>query len=345
MYSVIIPVYNARDGLGRCVRSWLSQTDGDLELLLVDDGSTDGSGELCEEWAQKDARVRVLRQENAGVSAARNAGIEAARGERMFFTDSDDYVAPDYLEKMGRCMEESGADLVLCGFHHLYEGADIQKLPGRSGVFSMEDGEEDFLRLYEQSFLNMPWNKLYKRELAGRFDPSLSLGEDLLFNLDCLKRCRKIAVLAEPLCYYIQEEKKTTLSSRKRQDRLLLARRICQETERFYDRHWGGGSREAHGRIFTRYMNEVLDECEKLPSDRTLSWREKVRIIRSYGEDEWVRTRGHEARYPYADYRILWFFLKRQRAGAVYVLCVLRRGLAVLVHGIRRRRRAAVWNL
>lgn len=137
MYSVIIPVYEARDSLDRCVKSWLAQTEGDLELLLVDDGSTDGSRELCEKWAKKDARVRVLHQKNAGVSAARNAGIDAARGEHMFFTDSDDYVAPDYLEKMEQCMKASGAELVLCGFHHLYEGADIQKLPKRPGVFSM----------------------------------------------------------------------------------------------------------------------------------------------------------------------------------------------------------------
>ena len=85
MYSVIIPVYEARDSLDRCVKSWLAQTEGDLELLLVDDGSTDGSRELCEKWAKKDARVRVLHQKNAGVSAARNAGIDAARGKHMFF--------------------------------------------------------------------------------------------------------------------------------------------------------------------------------------------------------------------------------------------------------------------
>ena len=344
MYSVIIPVYEARDSLDRCVKSWLAQTEGDLELLLVDDGSTDGSRELCEKWAKKDARVRVLHQKNAGVSAARNAGIDAARGEHMFFTDSDDYVAPDYLEKMEQCMKASGAELVLCGFHHLYEGADIQKLPKRPGVFSIKEGEEDFLCLYEQSFLNMPWNKLYIRELAGRFDPSISLGEDLLFNLDYLERCRNVAVLAEPLCYYIQEEKKISLSSKKRLDRLGLARKICRETEDFYDRHWESGSRAGHGRIFTRYMNEVLDECEKLPSDKSLTRKEKLQIIRAYGEDEWVRTRGEEAGYPYLDYRILWFFLKRQRAGSVYGLCVLRRGLAAFVHWIRRKGRMTVWN-
>ena len=339
MYSVVIPVYEAKDSLMRCVESWLGQTEEDLELILVDDGSTDGSGSLCDACAGKDERVRVIHQKNAGVSAARNAGIERAKGEYLLFTDSDDYVARDYLEQMGKALVRSGADLVLCGFHHLYEGADIVKLPGESRVFRLLEGEEDFLTLYEQSFLNMPWNKLYKRERAGRFDTSLSLGEDLLFNLDYLGRCEKVAVLAEPLCYYIQEEQKASLSSQKRLNRLALAKRICQETENFYDRCWEG-QKSGHSRIFTRYMNEVMDECGKLPAEPDLSVKEKIRVIRSYGEDPWVQRRGGEAVFWYPDYRILWFFLKRRRAGMVYGLCVLRRVLVALVHWFRRKKGA-----
>ena len=90
MYSVVIPVYEAKESLSRCVESWLGQTKKDLELLLVDDGSTDGSGALCDSYADKDGRVRVIHQKNAGVSAARNAGIESAKGEYLLFTDSDD---------------------------------------------------------------------------------------------------------------------------------------------------------------------------------------------------------------------------------------------------------------
>ena len=111
MYSVVIPVYNAQSTLGRCVDSWLAQTRTDLEVILVDDGSTDQSGRLCEEYAQRDKRIRVIHQANAGVSAARNAGIETAEGEFLLFTDSDDYVDADCLEKMSRFQQEDGADL------------------------------------------------------------------------------------------------------------------------------------------------------------------------------------------------------------------------------------------
>lgn len=336
MYSVVIPVYEAAESLTRCVRSWLAQTEPDLEVILVDDGSKDGSGELCDRLEKEDGRIRVIHQENAGVSAARNAGIQAAKGEFLMFTDSDDYVGPDCLEKMTALQKEQDSDLVVCGFHHLYDGADILKLPGETRTFDIKQSAGDFLDLYEKSYLNMPWNKLFRREWLGRFDTSISLGEDLLFNLDYLRKCRRVSVLAEPLCYYIQEEKKLTLSSQKRQNRMELARQICQETEAFYEQTWG--SPHEGGRIFARYMNEVLDECEKLPMDKSLSYKEKLQVIHTYAQDAWVRERGDEAVLAYPDYRILWCFLKRDMPRTVYALCVLRRFLVVIVHKIRRKR-------
>lgn len=335
MYSVVIPVYQAKTYLARCVDSWLGQTEHNLELILVDDGSTDGSGELCDELSGKDQRIRVIHQKNAGVSAARNAGIHEACGEFLLFTDSDDYVAPDYLERMSRCQMETDSDLVLCGFHHLYDGADIWKVPGKTCSYRMEEFSEVFLDLYEKSYLNMPWNKLFRRELVGSFDSSLSLGEDLLFNLEYLRRCRRVSVLAEPLCYYIQEESRVTLSSRKRKNRMELAAYICEETERFYQEVWG--SPHTGGRIFTRYMNEVLDECEKLPADNSLSIAERLQVIRSYAEDELVKRRGSEAVLSYLDYRILWQFLKRKMVFTVYVLCVMRRMVVKIVHKMRKK--------
>lgn len=338
MYSVVVPVYQAKRDLERCAASWLAQTERELELVLVDDGSTDGSAELCEELAAQDPRVRVIHQANSGVSAARNAGIRAAQGEFLLFTDSDDYVAADYLEKMAKLQRETDSDLVLCGFHHLYEGADILKLPEETGSIAMPDFAEHFLRLYETGYLNMPWNKMFRREWAGEFDTSISLGEDLLFNLDYLRKCSRVAVLSEPLCYYIQEEQKVTLSSQKRQNRMELAKRVCRETERFYEELWeAAATADGHGRIFTRYMNEILDECEKLPSDRSRTWKEKLSAIRAYAEDEWVENRGDEAVLLYPDYRILWFFLKRKRIRLVYALCVLRRAVVVVVHKMRRK--------
>lgn len=336
LYSVVIPVYQAKDSLERCVASWLAQTYKEIEIILVDDGSTDGSAKICEKFNKQDSRVCVIHQKNAGVSAARNAGIEAARGEFLLFTDSDDYVASDYLEKMRNLQIETQSDLVLCGFHHLYDGADILKVPEKTAVFAMEAFAEEFLNLYEKSYLNMPWNKLFRREKLPRFDTSLSLGEDLLFNLEYLKSCKKVAILAEPLCYYIQEEDRNTLSSQKRSNRLELARKICEKTEKFYQNTW---EKQPDARIFTRYMNEIFDECEKLPLNRALPYKEKIRTIRNYAKDDWVKERGEEAKLLFLDYRILWFFLKRDMPHMLYLLTILRRMAVVVVHQIRRKGR------
>lgn len=339
MFSIVIPVYNAKASLERCVDSWLCQTRKDLEIILVDDGSSDGSKELCDRLAKNHSGtcVRVIHQANSGVSAARNAGIRAAEGEFLLFTDSDDYVEPDYLEKMAVLQESSDADLVLCGYHHLYDGADIVKVPGETHVSAMAEFQQEFLELYKKSDLNMPWNKLYRKALAGVFDTSLSLGEDLLFNLEYLSKCRRVAVLGEPLCWYVQDMGKTTLSSEKRQDRMELAERICRETENFYEKTWGTPCKD--GSIFLRYMNEVMDECEKLPDDRTLAYREKLEILHGYAKDSLVKNRGSEVRFTYPDYRILWIFLKRDMVRTVYGLCVVRSLLVKGLHEIRRSRR------
>lgn len=99
-----------------------------------------------------------------------------------------------------------------------------------------------------------------------------------------------------------------------------------------------GSAGNAHARIFTRYMNEVMDECEKLPADKSLPLREKLDVLRSYAEDGWVQRRGGEALFPYLDYKILWFFLKRGMCRTVYALCVMRRAVVGIVHGIRRKK-------
>ena len=339
MFSIVIPVYNAKTSLERCVDSWLCQTRKDLEIILVDDGSSDGSKELCDELAKNHSGtcLRVIHQANSGVSAARNAGIRAAEGEFLLFTDSDDYVESDYLEKMAALQENSDADLVLCGYHHLYDGADIVKVPGETHVSTMAEFQQEFLELYKKSDLNMPWNKLYRKALVGVFDTSLSLGEDLLFNLEYLSKCRRVAVLGEPLCWYVQDMGKTTLSSEKRQNRMELAERICRETENFYEKTWGNPCKD--GSIFLRYMNEVMDECEKLPDDRTLAYREKLEILHGYAKEPLVKNRGSEVQFTYPDYRILWIFLKRDMVRTVYGLCVVRSLLVKGLHEIRRSRR------
>ncbi|HDT8053597.1 TPA: glycosyltransferase, partial [Enterococcus faecalis] len=122
--SIIVPVYNVEKYLEKCVRSILAQTFTDFELILVDDGSPDSSGAMCDQFAEQDQRVKVIHKENGGLSDARNAGIEIATGEYLGFVDSDDYIADDMYELLYTNIVKEDADLSICGIYDVYEGKE-----------------------------------------------------------------------------------------------------------------------------------------------------------------------------------------------------------------------------
>lgn len=163
MISIIVPVYKSENTLGGCIESLLAQSYRNIEVLCVVDGSPDVCGDICDDYAAKDMRVRVIKRENGGVSSARNRGIEEAAGEYLMFVDSDDTVEPDYCEKMLDAMESTGVRLVVCGFHHWYVGRDVVKKTDVRHIYETAQYAEEFLKLYQDGYLNMPWNKLFCR--------------------------------------------------------------------------------------------------------------------------------------------------------------------------------------
>lgn len=200
--SVIVPVYKAEAYLHRCVDSLLSQTFQNFEILLVDDGSPDKSGEICDEYARKDTRVRVFHKQNGGVSSARNMGLDNARGEWITFVDSDDYVSKSYLDDFG--LGKCNADLYMQGYRQFQEEkiirqsnfsvTKVQILPF-SGCF--EEGERLII-------INYPWGKLFSHRVIKKnrltFDLNISYGEDHLFVLSYMNDIQNIAV--SPTCSY-----------------------------------------------------------------------------------------------------------------------------------------------
>ena len=161
--SVIIPVYNVAAYLPECLDSVLSQDHRDLEVILIDDGSNDGSGAVCDAYAEKDHRVRVIHQKNAGAAAAKNAGLRAASGEYLSFVDSDDYLEPGAYSHMVSALTESGADAVHCNFRVVYRSRseDCMVNRGRTTVTS----REYLVRFTKDWSCPLLWNKLYKRSL------------------------------------------------------------------------------------------------------------------------------------------------------------------------------------
>lgn len=196
--SVIVPVYKVEDYLERCVESILAQTFTDFELILVDDGSPDSCPAMCDAWAEKDSRIKVIHKENGGLSDARNVGFEASHGEWISFIDSDDYVHPAMLQALYDAVQEYGVKVSVCGFKRT-EGEQLEENPDLSAkLWSAED-------LYLQRHVNatVAWGKLYHRSVVLPY-PVGKLHEDEFVTYRILFACEKIAVVAAELYgYYI----------------------------------------------------------------------------------------------------------------------------------------------
>ncbi|MBQ4529140.1 MAG: glycosyltransferase family 2 protein [Lachnospiraceae bacterium] len=334
MISVIVPVYNCEEKLNRCVESILNQSYNKLEVILVNDGSTDGSLEICNQYGKTDSRIKVVDKENAGVSAARNTGIEHAQGEYIQFVDSDDYIEKDMCKILVKAMEESAADMVLSGFCHRYLNEDIIKVPEQeiNGTLNRTEFATSFLGFYQKGFLNMPWNKLYKRELVKeKFPENLSLGEDLLFNLKYLEKVEKIAIVKEPLYYYIQERGNTNLSAKKRENKLEIAEYISRETEKFYhdNLHQQGGEEI----IYSRMVSEVLCDIAESVYEEDITKSKFANMVERYYSNRYLKEINENISCLPADLKILNVFFKKKRIRSLWWLCYMRKMIIGVVKG------------
>lgn len=205
--SVIVPVYNVEQYLCRCIDSILAQTFTDFELLLIDDGSKDRSGEICDEYAGKDERVRVFHKENGGVSSARNLGLDNAKGEWISFVDADDWVSGDYLKDLQNTYKNE-IDLVECGYYNVSKCGEREVLP----VFKDTDAKLYLKKLFSYApfYEGYLWVKLFKRNIIDkqnlRFDVKLHYNEDRVFIAKYLIECRNIKILSKCLYYYNNQQ-------------------------------------------------------------------------------------------------------------------------------------------
>ena len=199
--SIIVPVYKVEKYLKKCVDSILAQTFSDFELILVDDGSPDNSGRICDDYAKKDARVRVVHKQNGGLSSARNAGIEVAKGKYLGFVDSDDYIAEDMYELLYKAITKEEADLSICGIYDVYEGKDPIIKPT---IKKTVTAEEALLLILQGNIISVhAVNKLYKRELFSTIRyPEGKYHEDSFIIVDLLNQCHKVAIDSEQKYYY-----------------------------------------------------------------------------------------------------------------------------------------------
>ena len=221
--SIIVPVYNTEKYLRPCLDSILSQTYKDFEAILVDDGSKDQSGAICDEYSQRDPRFVVVHKQNEGVAKARITGFEHSQGEMITFIDSDDYVSPEYLEKLSKPILEDDADMAVCWHYDVNASTNaIRSIKTTSGFF---EGEEIKRFISERYFLDRSlgrrkfgipvslWGKMIKREyvMKGLTDAiGLWFGEDQIALFSTLYRINKLAIIPDALYYYVRYDGQTT---------------------------------------------------------------------------------------------------------------------------------------
>lgn len=201
--SVIVPVYNVKPWLQRCVNSILKQSFYNFELILVDDGSTDGSAQLCDELQLSDSRIIVIHRENGGLSAARNSGLNIMRGTHVAFIDSDDAVHPDYLSSLVSLIYKESSAIACIGFEKVYDGDRLPENPVQGKIISMKPVEAVKKALYQQVVDNSAWGKLYPSELWNNLRYREGIGyEDIDSFYILFLKASRIIVSTRKLYFY-----------------------------------------------------------------------------------------------------------------------------------------------
>lgn len=308
MISIVVPVYNVSKYLDKCLQSIACQTYKDWECILVDDGSKDDSGAICDRWAQKDSRFMVIHQPNQGVSVARNNGIKEADGEYLCFIDSDDWVDSKYIQNLYDHIGE--AEIAVSGLTQEYDDhSGIKTVPSVTKLFPLEPCSIlDFVELNRNFLLYAPHEKLYRRDIITKYDihfpVGCAYGEDLQFNYDYLEHVRKIAQVAE--CdYHYRIIGSGSLSSKFRPNQFKQDYEQWQLLKDFYARHDMLLS-PAKELLYTRLWGTVYDGLflyPKLKNER-IAYLQKILSIPEI----------HELRdYPFECAKwIRWAILKQQ---------------------------------
>lgn len=258
LISVVMPVYNAEKTLETSAGSILSQSYGRIDLILVNDGSKDGSLEICRSLAERDSRVQVLTQENAGPAAARNTALSAVKGEFVMFADSDDFFSPDAFQTMISAIQ--GADIAIAHYYF-----DLGKVSSPRGLLdgSRTLNEDEFLMELMQRpgsfYFSALWNKMYRADLIRdqqlQFDPFLDWGEDFAFNMQYYYGVKRAALVETPIYHYVKSPGSTSIRT------LLNVPHSCRIKAKLYryfrDLYIEKGLYDTHKRTIDKYIYNV----------------------------------------------------------------------------------------
>lgn len=229
--SIIVPVYNVEKYLEKCLKSLISQSYKNIEIILIDDGSKDNSGRICDEYKRKDSRIKVIHKENAGVSEARNSGIQKATGKYLCFVDADDFVMDNYVEYMHQLIVKDSSDIAICTkmFSNFNEKQTSEE------VIENLDGENAIIRILNYRMPIGVYSRIFKKDLIEdnriRFLKDIYMGEGFNFNVACFQKAKKVIVSNYKVYYYRRNNatSATTKFSIKKCENSLYAMKVMRD--------------------------------------------------------------------------------------------------------------------
>ena len=286
--SIIMPVYNVEKFLEKTFQSVIDQTFKDFELLVVDDGATDSSGKICDEYAQKDNRIQVFHKKNGGAPEARNVAIEKAKGKYIYCMDSDDWIEKEYIEKMYNLAEENNADIVITGFlmEYFQNGKEVTyKTDVEDKVYkNKEEFRNNAYKYFNNSFLSLACNKLLKREIimSNNIRFPNTKWDDHHFNMEYLKDVN-VVVISSIAMYHWYRSREGSETMINYSDVNMFEKRLehYEHVKKLYN-YWGVNDKESVDGISCYFIGRVFQCIQELADNKKITYKEKrdkVKII------------------------------------------------------------------
>lgn len=293
--SIIMPVYKVEEYVGKAIESILAQTFRDWEFLIVDDGTPDKSGEICDEYAKKDSRITVFHTENGGAPAARNYAIERAKGKYFYFMDSDDWAEPEMLSDMYALAERDNAQLVVAGFFidTYYSDTEYRtdNLLAEAAVYKNADEfRQNAHKLFDKNLLYTPWNKLYRTDyiMENNIRYSKTLWDDFPFNLDVIRGIERVTVTDKQYYHFIRKRAESETAAYRPN---MYEKREEEHgwMEALYE-NWGVKNNDADEFVARRYIERFIGCVENLTNPKcTLKTKGKRAEIKKMLKNERVK--------------------------------------------------------
>lgn len=284
--SVIMPVYKVEDYVGKAIESILNQTLSEFEFLIVDDGTPDNSGVICDEYAQKDSRIHVIHKENGGAPSARNMAMDIAKGKYMYFMDSDDWAEPTMLQDMYELAEKNQSQLVVAGFFIDTYYSDMEY---RTDHFVSEDAvyhnAEDFrknaYKLFDKNLLYTPWNKLFLAEHIEKYNLRFpkTFWDDFPFNLSVIENVERVSVTSRQYYHFMRARAESETAAYRPE----MYQKREEEHGWLVDlyKKWGVMNPETKEMLARRYIERFIGCVENLTNPKcTLTYKEKYAEVK-----------------------------------------------------------------